>query len=330
MNNKSIIGLTIAAVALGGAAYFLNGNSKPSTPQLNGRQILPGLSVADVARIEIGGKLTLAAGEDGWKVESLHGYPADREKIAENLLKLAELKVGQVARGRKLGTETAVVLKDATGKTLADVKLGDAHNGKARGQMAMYGGGGYPDGRYVAYEGQTVLVMDTLDAFGDDAKKWCNTRIASVSSADVKGVTYKGPEGECVFEKGTNGVWTLNGLGPKEELDTSKTYSLDSALSYLDFTGVVDPKLTEAELGFATGCVYTAVCKDGSNTVTHVAHVGNVAKSGDRYFKLDGNPWIYTISSYSAGNMMKKRADFVKAKAEPAKQEESKAAEPAK
>jgi len=326
MNNKSMIGLAVAAVALGGAAYFLNGNSKPATPQLNGKQILPNLSVADVARIEIGGKTTLAAGEDGWKVESLYGYPADREKIAENLLKLADLKVGQVARGRKLGAETAVTLKDAAGKTLADVKLGDAHNGKARGQMAMYGGGSYPDGRYVAFGGETVLVMDTLDAFDGDAKKWCNTRIASVPSADVKSVAFKSGDATSMFVKGTNGVWTLDGLGPKEELDTSKTYSLDSALSYLDFTSVVDPKLTEAELGFATGCVYTAVCKDGSNTVTHVAHVGNVAKNGDRYFKMDGDKWTYTISSYAADNLMKKRADFVKAKPEPEKKDEPKPA----
>jgi len=326
MSNKGMIGLVLAAAALGGAAYFLNGSSKPAAPQLNGRQILPNLSVADVARIEIGGKTTLAAGENGWTVESLYGYPADREKIAENLLKLADLKVGQVARGRKLGSETAVVLKDAAGKTLADVTLGDLHNGKARGQMAMYGGGSYPDGRYVAFGGETVLVMDTLDAFGDDVKKWCATRIASVPSADVTSVTLKNMDGTSTFEKGTNGVWTLNGLGPKEELDTSKTYSLESALSYLDFTGVADPKLAEDVIGFETGCVYTAVCKEGTNTVTHVARVGNAVKGGsDRYLKLDGQPWTYTISSYAADNLMKKRTDFVKPKAEPEKKEEPEA-----
>ena len=74
-----------------------------------------------------------------------------------------------------------------------------------------------------------------------------------------------------------------------------------------------------------TGAVYTVTVKEGSNTVKRVATVGNKVKDGsDRYFKLDDGKWIFTISSYSAENMMKKRSDLVKAKPEP-KKEESKA-----
>ena len=125
--------------------------------------------------------------------------------------------------------------------------------------------------------------------------------------------------------KGTNSTWVLKGLTEKEELDTSKTYSLDSALSYLDFNSVADPKLTEAELGFATGAVYTVTYKEGSNTVKRVATVGNKVKGGsDRYFKMDNADWVFTISSYSAENMMKTRKDLVKAKPEPKKEEPKK------
>ena len=332
MNSKSLISLAAVAVVLGGAAYFLQSGNRPAAAKLNGKAILPGLSVADVARIEVGGKLKLAASADGWKVESLYGYPADREKIAVNLMKLAELKVGQVAHGRKLGAESALVLKDASGKELAALKLGDKHSKKATGQAAMYGGGSYPDGRYVAFEGETVLVKDTLDAFDGDVKSWCNTRIASFSSSDVTAVSYKHGNELVELTKGTNSTWQLKGLTAKEELDTSKTYSLDSALSYLDFNKVADPKLTEAELGFKTGYVYTVTMKDGSNTVSHVATVGNKVKGGsDRYFKLDDGKWIFEISTYSAENMMKSRKDLVKAKEEPKKDEKkADAAKPAK
>ena len=320
MNSKSLFTLLGVAVVLGGAAYFMQRGSRPAAAKLNGKAILPGLRVADVARVEAG-NLTLAASADGWKVESLHGYPADREKIAENLMKLAELKVGQVARGRKLGAETKVTLKDASGKELAALALGDKHMKKPTGQAAMYGGG-YPDGRYVAFGGETVLVKDTLDAFDGEVRSWCNTRIASIPSTDVQAVSFKHGAEVVELTKGTNSVWTLKGLTDKEELDTSKTYSLDSALSYLDFNAVADPKLTEAELGFATGYVYTVSVKDGSNTVTRVATVGNKVKDGtDRYFKLDDGKWIFTISSYSAENMMKTRKDLVKAKEEPKKDE---------
>ena len=324
MTSKNLNVLVAAAVVLGVAAYFVGSGSKPSAPRLNGKTVVPGLNAADVARIEIGGKLVLAAGEKGWVVESLYGYPASRDKIAENLLKIAELKVGQVARGRKLGAETAVSLKDAAGKALAELKLGDTHAKKPTGQAAMYGGS-YPDGRYLAFEGETVLVKDTLVAFDGDAKKWCETRIASVPSSDVTAVSFRHGDELVELEKGTNSTWVLKGLGPKEELDTSKTYSLDSALSYLDFNSVADPALTDAELGFSTGFVYTVTVKEGSNTVKRVAKVGNKVKDGsDRYFRLDDGKWTFTISSYSADNMMKRRSDLVKAKEEPKKDEPKK------
>ena len=60
--------------------------------------------------------------------------------------------------------------------------------------------------------------------------------------------------------------------------------------------------------------------KEGSNAVTRVATVGNKVKgSSDRYFRMDNASWIYTISGYSAENMMKSRRDLVKAKPEPKK-----------
>lgn len=307
MNNKSLIGLAVVAVVLGGAAYFLNSGSKGSAPRLNGKAIASGLKVADVARIEIGGKLTLVAGDKGWSAETLNGYPADREKIAENLLKLGELKVGQVVRGKTLDNPTSVVLRDAAGRELVNLPLGEKH--------AKWG-----HGRYAAFAGETVLVSDTLDAFDGDAKSWCNTRIASIPSADVQAVSYAHGKELVELEKGTNSTWTLKGLTAKEELDTSKTYSLDSALAYLNFNSIADPKLTEAELGFATGYVYTVTYKEGSNAVTRVATVGNKVKgSSDRYFRMDNASWIYTISGYSAENMMKSRRDLVKAKPEPKK-----------
>ena len=312
MKNKNLIVLAVVAVVLGCAAYFVGSGSRPASAKLNGKSILPGLSVADITRVEIGTNLVLSASAEGWKVETMHGYPADRDKIRDNLLKLAELKVGQVARGRKLGDETDVSFKDAFGKELASLKLGDRHSKK--------------NGRYVAFAGETVLVNDSLDAFDGEAKRWCNTRIASISSSDVTAVKFSHAGETVELEKGTNSTWTLKGLGPKEELDTSKTYSLDSALSYLDFNSVADPKLTEADLGFSTGYVYTVTVKNGeSNTVTRTATVGNKVNGGsDRYFKLDDGKWVFAISSYSAESMMKTRKDLVKEKKEEPKKEEKK------
>ena len=347
MTTKNLAMLGAAAVVLGGAAYFCGSGRKIKSSSLNGKPVVEKFDVADVAKLEIGGakKLALVATDKGWTVESLFGYPADVTKIRENLLKFADLKVGQVAGGVKIVSPTTVSVKDAKGKELAKATLGDQHKSKPKGQASMYGGGGYPDGRYVKFGEKTVLVKDTLDAFDGDFKKWIDARICAVPSADVTAVTYaKG--GEKVELTKKDSTWTLAGLGPKEELDTSKTYSLDSALSYLDMTGVADPKLTEAELGFATGAVYTVRLKDGKS---YTAKVGN-AKDGDRYFKVAAAfkpvgtnatenaalekavkefndktaKWTYTISSYSADSMSKTRKDLVKAKEEPKKADDKK------
>jgi hypothetical protein len=328
MNGKNLAALGCAAVVLGAAAYFVNGSSRPASPKLNGRAILPGLDVQSVARIEVGEKLSLSAGDEGWTIDSLGGYPADRGKIAENLLKLAELKVGQVARGRALGAATKVVLKDAAGKELANLSLGDKHMSKPSGQAAMYGGGGYPDGRYIAFSGETVLVKEPLDQFDGDARKWCNTRVADFSASDVTAVTFESGGEKVELEKGTNSVWTLKGLAEGEELDSSKTYSLDSGLSYLDFETVADASLTDEALGFATGFVYTVTMKDGTNSVVHTAKIGNKTENGGRYFNLDGGKWNFVIPSYAADKMTKKRADLVKEKEKPKAEEKPAEAKP--
>jgi hypothetical protein len=340
MTNKKLLMLASAAVALGVTAYVTSSGRKVKTPALNGRSVVEAFNAADVAKVEISGKdkLTLVAGDKGWTVASCHGYPADVAKIRENILKLTDLKVGQVARGRKIASPVKVALYGADGGNLASLELGDQRMSRPRGQAAQFGGGGYPDGRYVKYGEHVVLVKDALDAFDGDFRKWVDTRICEVPSADVVKVSYaKGGEKAELERK--DSTWTMKGLSAEEELDSSKTYSLDSALSYLDMNGVADPSLTEAAAGFTTGSVYTVTLKDGKS---YTAKVGN-ASGSDRYFKVSASfapvgtnavenaaleksvkefnertaRWTYLISSYSADSMSKTRKDLVKAKEEP-------------
>ena len=342
MTNKNLAILAAAAAVLGGAAYFCNSGRKIKSSNLNGKPVLPAFDVSEVAKVDVGGKVTLAATDSGWVIDSLYGYPADVTKIRENLLKLKDLTVGQTARGQKIESGTKVDLKNAKGAVLASVTLGEQHMSKPRGQAAQFGGGGYPDGRYVKFGDGVVLVKDSLDAFDGDPKKWCESRICSVPSADVKAVSYT-KDGKTVKLTRKDSTWSLEGLGAKEELDTSKTYSLDSALSYLDFNNVADPKKPEAEFGFATGSVYAVSLKNGQS---YTAKIGN-ASGADRYFKVSAafapvgtnatenatlekavrdfnakvGKWTYLISSYSADSMSKSRKDLVKAKEVPKKDE---------
>ncbi|MBO7482633.1 MAG: DUF4340 domain-containing protein [Kiritimatiellae bacterium] len=163
MTTKNLAILAAAAAVAGAAAYF-TGGSRNKAPALTGKSVVPAFEIADVASVEIGDAIRLAAGDGGWTIATMQDYPADTQKIGENLMKLQELKVGQVARGRDLGERTEVALKDASGNLLASVTLGDRHEK-------------WGHGRYADMNGTTVLVSDTLDAFGDDPKRWCSTKI---------------------------------------------------------------------------------------------------------------------------------------------------------
>ena len=219
---KKLITLAAVAALFGGAALYLNSNSKPSGNGLNGRKVLPAFKVADVAKITVGDKLALSAGEKGWTIDSWRGYPASREKIAENLLKLQDLKVGQVARGESLKDAPSIVVADGAGKTLASLPLGRKHMRVPKGEAAMYGG--YPDGRYVGFEGQTVLVTDSLDAFDAGPKSWCETKIVDepwISFDDLADEALT--EADFGFATGVVARVTIAG-------DTNRTVTVGAAL----------------------------------------------------------------------------------------------------
>lgn len=159
MNNKNLIILGVAAVVLGGAAFFLSRGTATRAPALNGQRLVQPFDVEKVAKIEIGSALALVAGDEGWIVPAATNAPADRAKITENLLKLLDLKVGQVVRGKTIENPLTVKVFDANGGELAALTLGERH--------PKYG-----FGRYAAFKGETVLVADTLDAFTEDAGFW--------------------------------------------------------------------------------------------------------------------------------------------------------------
>lgn len=198
MTTKQISVLAVAAVILVGAAIMLSSGSKPSGAKLNGREIFPKLDLSAVARVELGDKLKLAAGDEGWVVETFHGYPADHAKLTENLLKLSELKVGQVARGKKLESPDTLVLRDAAGKELASLPLGERH--------AKWG-----HGRYATFAGETVLVSDTLDAFADNGKVWVETKIVDKPWISFNDIAEGIAEDELGFATGVVAKVTIAG-----------------------------------------------------------------------------------------------------------------------
>ena len=198
MNTKSLVILGGVAAALVVAAVCVSSGAKGTGAKLNGKAIFPKLQISEVARVELGDKLKLVGGDGGWKVETYHNYPADRAKLAENLLKLSELKVGQVARGKKLEKPDTLVLKDASGKEVASLPLGEKH--------AKWG-----HGRYATFAGETVLVSDSLDAFGKDGKAWVETKIVDTPWISFNDIAEGVSEADLGFKTGVVAKVTIAG-----------------------------------------------------------------------------------------------------------------------
>ena len=223
MTTKNLVVLVGAAAVLGGAAWCLSSGSKPSGAKLNGKAIFPKLEMSEVARVELGDKLKLASSDKGWVVETYHNYPADHAKLAENLLKLTELKVGQVTRGKKLESTDALTLKDASGKELASLQLGEKH--------AKWG-----HGRYATFAGETVLVSDSLDAFGADGKSWVDTKIVDTPWISFNDIAEGVSEEELGFATGVVAKVTIAGdtnrvatIGNKVKDGSDRYFKLDNS-----------------------------------------------------------------------------------------------------
>lgn len=353
MTYKKLFSLTFFAVVLVGAAYFSSTKRSVKTPTQVGKLVLPSFDLSEVARVEIsmldGKKFVLASSDKGWVIPSLFGYPADIVKIREHLLKLKDLKVGHVTGGKPLAAPTLVDLQNAAGKSLTTLRLGEKHIRQPTGEMAQFGGGSFPDGRYVSSAGsdKVFLVKESLEAFDGDPKNWVDTQIATVPSSDIIAIQMALVESKVNLQK-KDGAWTIDGLNAKEEVDISKIYSVESALGELNMVTVIDPALSVEQLGITTGAVFTVSLKNGES---YTAKIGNTVKpSADRAVKISASfmpvgtnktehaeiakkiaafntkvgQWTYVITASSADVMTKTRADLVKPKEEPKKEEAAK------
>lgn len=342
MKSSHLLVLVVVAAVLIGLAAWSSKSRRAAPPPDIGKPVLPELNVNAVRRIELrqGDQAVVVTSTDnGWTVTNLYGFPADFKKVSQNLLALRDLKVADVEPGMTFAEpETVRVdLKDERDGTLAFLRLGPKRQRKPAGDE----GWSMPDGRYVSSGGASAyLVKDTLESFDLNAKDWVNTELFNVPAADIAAIDLVAPDGKTLKFDRSSGALKLEGLGETEELDSSKVYGLEAAMSYLRFTDVANPALTADVMGFATAHVYRVSLKTGES---YTAHVGGKAADGagtDRYMRFDVSlapattndaaraelekkvadlketlsRWTFLVSNYTADNMTAARSDLVKTK----------------
>jgi len=101
MNRKQfLIALAVLVVLAGaGAAVILSERSGwKSADSRAGQKLIPNLRIDQIAEIGIrdaAGELHLVRGEASWSVRERAGFAAETDRVAELLVKLAELKIVQ-------------------------------------------------------------------------------------------------------------------------------------------------------------------------------------------------------------------------------------------
>ena len=302
MRSKPLIFLFVLAVVLVGFALQSSRRPETAAPQAIGKLVLPDLPVNDVERVIIvsqGSTSTVVKTDTGWTLAEKHGYPASFERIRNAVIKLSELKIGDQRRvtsetrkdfgvvppGPSQPDATRVELLGKDGKVLAALLLGKHHLRKGQ-ESSPYGGGDYPDGRYVSTdEGSNVyLVKDPLTEFSAQTLGWMETELLNVDAAEVSRITLTGPDREPleISKSGTDNALQVSNLAATEESDAAKLSSLHSALAYLNLQDVADPALGDAAMGFDNPDSFTAETPDGR---VYKLLIGAKTADGARYLR---------------------------------------------
>jgi hypothetical protein len=322
MNRKQLTLLLVVGVVLGGlgwVAYQNQNKAYKDSTQKMGAKVLPNFPLNDVEQLIIkqsGATLLLAKKDDIWVVKDRGDYPANFDTISDSIRKFWELKVAKpvktsAARLATLelvppekGPGTLVEFKDKSGKVINSVLLG-AKSMKQAPADSQFGGGGWPDGRYlmVGSDVQTVaLVTEPFSNLEPKADSWLKKdwfKVEKLKAVSV--VTTNATNNWKLFRESETGEWKLADPRKDELLDNGKSGTVTSALSYPSFNDLAtnaEPSVT----GLDKPITATLETFDG---FTYTAKVGGAGGDDSRYFQIA-----------VAGNFPKERAPGKEEKAE--------------
>ncbi len=271
MTRKSflvLLALLIVLLGAGVAVYLSQRADWRSSDTRVGQRLVPGLVISNVGLIHIqepGSEVNIEHKDTGWTVRERNNYPANLDRIAEFLDKLAGLKVVQVEplpesqrqrlqlvepKGEAKEAGTLVEIKDKAGKQIARLILGRKVV-RQSATTAPTKGSPDPSGRYVAgtEPGVFVVVSDPLTLAEGKPQPWLGRDLIRVTQA--KRMTSIGPNGKVrwsAVRDSENADW--KSAQPGDKLDNNKLQDLVSVLIYVALADVA-PDASKA--GFENG-----------------------------------------------------------------------------
>ena len=311
MSRKQFL-LIVAALAVllaAAAAVVLSDRSAwTSADSRAGQKAIAGLKISDVAEIAIrdsSGELHLVRGQAGWSVRERADFPADTDRVAAVLVKLAETKVVQSEplvesqrarlelvepKVKAEGAGTTVELKDPKGGVLGQLLLGKKiMKGSAMASM------GRPEadatGRYLVAGGDDKIVLavgDPLNEADAKAQAWLVKDLLRVEGSKTISSSKDGKLRWTVTRNTESADWSL--IGSSDKPDLQKATDLASSLGWVNLVDVVaDPAKIDTGLDHAVvikaetfdGLKYTLSVgkQSGANYSLRIAVAGEPAKT---------------------------------------------------
>jgi hypothetical protein len=302
MNQKQLISLILVLAVLGIAGGILLKKRSATWDGGGagaGEKVLPKLPVGEelaLVRIEQGSNaLTLAKKEGVWTVQQRGDYPADYAKLSRAVLKLRDLKAGQVepigdaqrarlelvANATNDSSATRIEFRDAQDTLLSALLLGKEQMRKGT-EPSPYGGepSEMPVGRWLLNPDspdKAILVSETLSEFAPSPSDWLNKDFFKVEKVKSIAVNHREPTNSFKIERESDTAeWKLAAPKEGEELDSSKTSGFNYALSSPSFQDV----LLTPETGWGMDAP-TEVTMETFEGFTYTLRVG--AKQDDAY-----------------------------------------------
>jgi len=269
MNRKQLILILLALVILGGAGLVMTNHKDTSWSERQGKmgeKLFPNFPVNDIATIQIKstGDLHLEIKDGTWRVRERLDYPANFTTIHDLLVKLLDLKITQSepigasqlghmqleAPGKGTNSGTEVDFLDKQNKTLQSVLLGKSHL-QDSSRPSPFGGGEFPDGRYVMLPSDTanlLLVSDPLESIAANPESWLDHDFFKIEKLQsVALVSTNATNSWKLSRESESAPWILADAVAGEMLDSNKVSSLAGSVSYASFVDVASnnaPALT--------------------------------------------------------------------------------------
>ena len=256
MNRKQltlVIVLGVILGALGWVALKKKGADYTESTARMGDRVLPNFPLNDVSKFVVrqsSNQVTLTLQDAGWVVTDRGGYAANFGNIQEFLRKLWELKIAKpVAVGSSRlpmlsltpATGTSVELQGKDGKVITTLLLG-TQSTKEAGANSPFGGGSFPNGRYVMVGTNLQSIALVSESFGNIAPRaedWLNKDFFKVEKhKSISVTTTNGTNNWKIARETESGEWKLADAKAAEKLDSGKVSSVNNALSYPSFNDV--------------------------------------------------------------------------------------------